>query len=119
MCNTTPVEYTVQDQFGNPVTSTVTVTITTVIPAPAVDTVGGAFGHVVTVDLLENDKPGDATAPLDPASVTFLDPVDNLQHNGCHHRAGHLDGRWWRGNVHPGDRLPRRLGEQLPGLGQQ
>ncbi|WP_143483620.1 Ig-like domain-containing protein [Propionicimonas paludicola] len=64
--------YSVADSFGNPVSSTVTFTVTPVTPVAADDRGHGAFAHPVTVPVLGNDLAGDPSAPLDAFSVVLL-----------------------------------------------
>lgn len=67
----TPVTYTATDDNGNSAGSTITVTVTPVTPAAADDAATTPFNTAVTFDLLDNDRPGDGSTPLDPASVVF------------------------------------------------
>ncbi|ADB34454.1 LPXTG-motif cell wall anchor domain protein [Kribbella flavida DSM 17836] len=69
------VAYQVTDTSGNKATSTITVTVTAIRPEAAADTATTAFGTPVTVPVLGNDKAGDPSAPLVPASVRLVDPA--------------------------------------------
>ncbi|WP_328327114.1 Ig-like domain-containing protein [Kribbella sp. NBC_00382] len=81
------IAYQVADTAKNKAMSTVTVTVTPIVPDPTNDTATTAFDTPITVPVLTNDKPGDATAPLDPASVRLIDfatgdPVTSLRVEG-------------------------------------
>src|SRR5207248_5013186 len=43
------------------------------------DSAATAFGSPVTVNVLENDKPGDPSAPLRTDSVVLRDPADGRE----------------------------------------
>lgn len=72
---TSRVDYTVKDSFGNPVTASMTVLVTPVVPTAAMDSGSGAFGNPVTIDVLDNDSAG-GSAIFDETSVRLLDPKD-------------------------------------------
>ncbi|MGL5828903.1 MAG: Ig-like domain-containing protein, partial [Angustibacter sp.] len=57
----TPLTYQVKDTSGNPVTSTVTLTVTPVKPVAVNDTAATAAGTPVSIPVLGNDTPGSAT----------------------------------------------------------
>ncbi|MFC9694551.1 Ig-like domain-containing protein [Kribbella sp. NPDC056951] len=73
---TRPVAYEVKDSNRNRARSTLSVTVTPVLPVVRDDSARTAFGTAVAVDVLSNDRPGDASAPLTPASVVLRDPGD-------------------------------------------
>ena len=68
---TSPVGYTVTDSFGNRADSTVTITVSPIVPTANDDTDSTAYGTAVTTEVLANDAPGAPTALLDPTSVRF------------------------------------------------
>ncbi|KJQ52849.1 Ig-like domain-containing protein [Microbacterium sp. SA39] len=70
----TPVTYTVTDEFGNDASSTITVTVTAVTPTAIGDAAKTPGGTPVMLDILANDEPGAASAPLVPTSVVFTSP---------------------------------------------
>ncbi|MGL5859369.1 MAG: Ig-like domain-containing protein, partial [Angustibacter sp.] len=72
----TALTYRVADQDGVTATSTITVTVTPIVPLAADDVASAPNGTPVSVDLLANDRPGAPSAPLDPSSVRLLDPAD-------------------------------------------
>ncbi|MGL4174395.1 MAG: Ig-like domain-containing protein, partial [Actinomycetota bacterium] len=72
----TPVTYQVADEDGVTGESTITITVTPIVPDPANDIASTPNGLPVVIDILGNDAPGDPSAPLDPASVKLLDPAD-------------------------------------------
>jgi len=69
------IAYQVTDTSGNKAMSTVTVTVTAIVPVAADDKADTAFDTAVTVPVLANDKPGDPSAPLVPGSVRVIDPA--------------------------------------------
>ncbi len=71
-----PAAYEVKDSNRNPARSTVSVTVLPVRPVAVNDTATTAYGVPVTVPVLGNDKAGDSSAPLVPASVVLRDPAD-------------------------------------------
>ncbi len=72
----TPVGYQIKDADGVPATSTITITVTGILPN-AVDNTGSTpMDTNIAVNVLANDLPGAASAPLDPASVKLKDPAD-------------------------------------------
>ncbi|MFF1821873.1 Ig-like domain-containing protein [Kribbella sp. NPDC058245] len=74
--STRPVAYEVKDSNQNRARATLAVTVTPVLPVVRDDSARTAFGTAVRVDVLSNDRPGDPSAPLDPASVVLRDPGD-------------------------------------------
>jgi CshA-type fibril repeat protein len=72
------VTYRISDWFGQTARSTITVTITPIIPVVADDTARTPYGKTVTVKVLANDRPGDASAPLVPGTLRLVDPTDGL-----------------------------------------
>ncbi|MET9270417.1 Ig-like domain-containing protein [Kribbella sp. NPDC003557] len=74
-----PAAYDVKDSNRNSARSTVTVTVLSVRPVVADDSAKTSFGTTVTVNLLANDKPGDASAPLRPDSIVLRDPADGRE----------------------------------------
>jgi CshA-type fibril repeat protein len=66
----------VKDGNRNAARATITVTVTPVRPVTVDDSAKTGFGKPVVVSVLGNDKPGDASAPLVPASVVLRDPAD-------------------------------------------
>ncbi|MEU4198122.1 tandem-95 repeat protein [Kribbella sp. NPDC026611] len=73
---TRPVAYEVKDSNGNSARATITVAVVPVRPITVDDSADTAYGTAVVVKVLGNDKPGDASAPLLPASVVLRDPAD-------------------------------------------
>ncbi|WP_329002092.1 Ig-like domain-containing protein [Kribbella sp. NBC_00709] len=67
------VAYQVTDTTGNKASASVTVTVAPVTPVIADDTATTPYEAPVTVDVLANDKPGDASAPL--TGVRLVDPA--------------------------------------------
>ncbi|GAA1587304.1 hypothetical protein GCM10009804_49250 [Kribbella hippodromi] len=74
----TKVTYRIADWFGQAARSTIAVTITPITPVAVDDVARTPYAKPVTVNVLANDKPGDPSAPLVPAGLTLLDPVDGL-----------------------------------------
>ncbi|RZU18349.1 CshA-type fibril repeat protein [Kribbella rubisoli] len=74
-----PTAYDVKDTNQNSARATVTVTVAPVRPVAVDDDVDTAFGTAVVVPVLDNDKPGDPSAPLRPASVVLRDPADGKE----------------------------------------
>lgn len=68
-----PVQYRVADSDGNYATSTLSMTVTPVNPVAVNDSAITPYGHAITMNVLANDKPGDASAPLKSASVVLKD----------------------------------------------
>ncbi len=72
-----PVTYSARDAVAradgrvvhNPVTSTLTVSVTPVTPVAVDDSATGTYGRPLDVTVLGNDRPGAASAPLVPASL--------------------------------------------------
>jgi len=69
------IAYRVTDTSGNTAASTIAVTVAGVTPVIADDKATTPFETAVTVAVLANDKPGDATAPLVAGEVRLVDPV--------------------------------------------
>ncbi|MGD9958025.1 Ig-like domain-containing protein [Nocardioides sp.] len=67
----TAVGYQVTDSFGNSASTTITVEVVAITPTAEDDSATTDYGTAVAIDVLDNDAPGDASAPLDPASVVF------------------------------------------------
>jgi CshA-type fibril repeat protein len=74
-----PTAYDVKDSNQNSARATITVTVAPVRPVVADDNADTAFGTAVVVPVLDNDKPGDPSAPLQPASVVLRDPADGKE----------------------------------------
>ncbi len=74
----TSVGYRVADSTGQFAESTLTVTVTPVIPKAIGDSVSTPFDTDVEVDVLGNDLPGSPDAPLDPASLKLIDAAGDL-----------------------------------------
>ncbi|TCC17211.1 Ig-like domain-containing protein [Kribbella sindirgiensis] len=68
-----PISYRVADSDGNHATSTLTMTVIPVNPVAVNDSAITPYGQAITVNVPANDKPGDASAPLKPASVVLKD----------------------------------------------
>ncbi|GAA1140238.1 hypothetical protein GCM10009630_43840 [Kribbella jejuensis] len=68
-----PVAYRVADSDGNYAGATLTVTVVPVDPVAVDDSAITPYGHAITVNVLANDKPGDPSAPLQPAGVELKD----------------------------------------------
>lgn len=66
-----PIVYSATDSHGATVSSTITVTVTGVTPEAQDDSADTASGVPVTLDLLDDDNAGDASAPLVPAATVF------------------------------------------------
>lgn len=73
----TPVTYRVTDGDRLTVTSTITITVTPIVPTAAKDSSVTPFERPVVIDVPGNDTKGAASAPLDLTSVQLLDPADN------------------------------------------
>ncbi|MEI8412540.1 MULTISPECIES: Ig-like domain-containing protein [unclassified Kribbella] len=58
------IAYRVTDTSRNTAASTVAVTVQPIVPVAADDTIATPYDTAVTVAVLKNDKPGDASAPL-------------------------------------------------------
>jgi LPXTG-motif cell wall-anchored protein len=71
----TPITYQAKDTSGGTASSTVTITVTPVIPVLVNDTAATPPDTNVTVPLLTNDTPGVVSVPLNPTSVQLKDPV--------------------------------------------
>jgi CshA-type fibril repeat protein len=81
------IAYQVADTAKNKATSTVTVTVNPIVPDAVNDAATTAFDTPITVPVLANDQPGDASAPLVPTSVRLIDfatgdPVTSLRVEG-------------------------------------
>ncbi|TDU91938.1 CshA-type fibril repeat protein [Kribbella voronezhensis] len=77
----TTLGYRVTDSTGQYAESTLTITVTPVIPKAIGDSVATPFDTEVDVDVLGNDLPGSPDAPLDPASLHLVDPAGDLVDN--------------------------------------
>jgi CshA-type fibril repeat protein len=69
-----PVHYRFADSDGNYAATTLTLTVVPVVPVAVDDTAITPYGQPITVNVPANDKPGDKSAPLQPASVVLKDP---------------------------------------------
>lgn len=67
----TPVTYTVIDSKGNTATSTITVTVTAVVPTAGDDSAFTPFNTPVTFGYAANDTAGDPSVPLDSNTAVF------------------------------------------------
>ncbi|TDW19693.1 Ig-like domain-containing protein [Kribbella kalugense] len=67
------IAYRVTDTTGNKASASVTVTVSPVTPVITDDAATTPYQTPVAVDVLANDKPGDASAPL--GAVRLVDPV--------------------------------------------
>ncbi|NIK57563.1 Ig-like domain-containing protein [Kribbella shirazensis] len=67
------VQYRVADSDGNYAASTLSMTVTAVNPVAVNDSAITPYGQALTVKVLANDKAGDASAPLKPASLVIKD----------------------------------------------
>ena len=67
------IAYRVTDTSRNTAASTVAVTVQPIVPVAADDAIATPYDTAVTVAVLKNDKPGDATAPL--GEVRLIDPA--------------------------------------------
>ncbi|WP_246486518.1 Ig-like domain-containing protein [Kribbella qitaiheensis] len=76
---TRPTAYEVKDSTRNAARSTVAVTVLPVLPDAVDDAASTPYGTAVSVTVLANDKPGDASAPLVPSSVVLRDPADGKE----------------------------------------
>ncbi|WP_232828456.1 Ig-like domain-containing protein [Kribbella monticola] len=74
----TSLGYRITDSTGQYAESTLTVTVTPVIPKAIGDSVASPFDTDVDIDVLGNDLPGSPDAPLDPASLKLVDPAGDL-----------------------------------------
>jgi CshA-type fibril repeat protein len=74
-----PVTYEVKDRNRNAARATISVTVVPVRPVVTDDDAETAYGTAVRIAVLENDKPGDASAPLRPESVVLRDPADGRE----------------------------------------
>ncbi|GAA1547633.1 Ig-like domain-containing protein [Kribbella lupini] len=71
-----PTQYEVKDSNRNAARSTIAVTVLPVRPVAVDDSAQTAYGKAVVVSVLDNDRAGDPSAALDPASVVVRDPAD-------------------------------------------
>ncbi|WP_328518921.1 Ig-like domain-containing protein [Kribbella sp. NBC_00359] len=69
------IAYRVTDTSGSTAASTVAATVAGVTPVIADDKATTPYDTAATVNVLANDKPGDATAPLVAAEVRLNDPA--------------------------------------------
>ncbi|TDD20598.1 cell wall protein [Kribbella turkmenica] len=67
------VAYRVTDTSRNTTASTVAFTVQPIVPVAADDAIATPYDTAVTVAVLSNDKPGDASAPL--GEVRLIDPA--------------------------------------------
>ncbi len=67
----TPVTYVVTDSNGNDASSTITITVTPVVPLANDDAAGTPFNTAVTLPAVTDDAPGAASAPLVPGATVF------------------------------------------------
>ncbi|GAA1586772.1 hypothetical protein GCM10009789_45460 [Kribbella sancticallisti] len=74
----TPITYRVSDWFDQATRSTITVTVTPIVPTAEDDIATTPFGTTATVKVLSNDKAGDVSAPLVVGSLVLKDPADGL-----------------------------------------
>lgn len=74
----TTLKYRVCDWFDQATRSTLTITVTPIVPKAEDDTATSPYGVSATVKVLTNDKPGDLSAPLVTGSLLLKDPVDGL-----------------------------------------
>jgi uncharacterized repeat protein (TIGR01451 family) len=70
----TPVTYQVTDSNDNDVRSTITITVTPIVPVANDDTAGTPFNTPVTLPAVTDDDAGDVTAPLVPDATVFTSP---------------------------------------------
>ncbi len=72
------VAYRVTDSDGNSASSTITITVTPVIPVALPDNVSTPYAHSVNIPLLANDHAGDPVVPLMPGSVRLKNPTTGV-----------------------------------------
>ena len=70
----TPVTYSVTDAFGNPASSTISVSVTAVVPVATGDAAKTPGDVPVVIDALANDIPGAPDAPLVASTMVFTSP---------------------------------------------
>ena len=70
----TPVTYQVTDSNGNDVRSTITITVTPIVPVANDDTAITPFNTPVTLPAVTDDAAGDPSAPLVPGATVFTSP---------------------------------------------
>jgi uncharacterized repeat protein (TIGR01451 family) len=71
----TTIGYGIADTNGATATSTITVSVTPVIPDAVDDTATTPYGTTVVVPVTGNDTPGEVSSPLDPTTVKLYDPT--------------------------------------------
>ncbi|TWD73204.1 CshA-type fibril repeat protein [Kribbella amoyensis] len=71
----TTIGYRVTDSTKQTAESTLLVTVTAVTPKALGDSVGTPFDTAVVASVLDNDLPGSADAPLNPATLRLVDPA--------------------------------------------
>ena len=81
----TAISYRALDTDGNVAVSTLTVTVTQVIPVAKPDTTTTPYETTVNVPLLANDHPGDPGVPLTPSTVQLLDTTDSTWKSAVTH----------------------------------
>ncbi|MFG1912860.1 Ig-like domain-containing protein [Kribbella sp. NPDC048928] len=69
----TGISYRVTDSNGNAAVATLTMTVVPVDPVAVDDSAITPYGHAISVQVLANDKPGDPSAPLRPATLMLKD----------------------------------------------
>ncbi|NEA33696.1 Ig-like domain-containing protein [Streptomyces sp. SID13031] len=74
----TTLKYRVSDWFDQATRSTITISVTPIVPTAEDDTATSPYGATATVKVLANDKPGDLSAPLIVGSLLVKDPADGL-----------------------------------------
>jgi len=72
------IGYQVTDSFGLIASSTITVTVTPIVPLASDDVASTSYLTPKTVAVLGNDAAGDTSVPLDPTSVVFSDGTKSL-----------------------------------------
>ncbi|WP_244931874.1 Ig-like domain-containing protein [Nocardioides sp. W7] len=70
----TAVTYQVTDSHGHDATSTVTITVTPIVPVANDDTASTAYNTPVTLPAVTDDDAGAASAPLVPGATVFTSP---------------------------------------------
>ncbi|UFU03564.1 tandem-95 repeat protein [Ruania suaedae] len=71
----TPVVYEVTDEFGNPATAEIAITVGETVPVATDDATRTAYERPVDIDVLDNDTPGADDVPLDPSTLRLIDPT--------------------------------------------
>lgn len=70
----TAVTYEVTDSHGNPARSTITITVTPIVPVANDDTAITPFNTPVTLPAVTDDDEGDPSAPLVPGATVLTSP---------------------------------------------